>query len=192
MIDNPAIASQIAAAGSRANDVKKAEWAKHCNGDAMIGYTPQGTRPHMGDELTCIALANVFQCVDRLVVNVHTKSETLIFRPFEGASYVKIHLAYYWAPQWKHLSTQRLLKKNATELLLTKLVLLRRLLCSDSILAWLREPWGFYRVLAVPNNADVEQIVAAQKRFLILYHPDKHDCAEKDAWTAQFQILPDT
>ena len=128
MIDNPAIASQIAAAGSRANDVKKAEWAKHCNGDAMIGYTPQGTRPHMGDELTCIALANVFQCVDRLVVNVHTKSETLIFRPFEGASYVKIHLAYYWAPQWKHLSTQRLLKKNATELLLTKLVLLRRLL----------------------------------------------------------------
>jgi hypothetical protein len=49
-------------------------------------------------------------------------------------------------------------------------------------------PYQFYRVLNVEINASLPQIEAAYKKLLLLYHPDRHD-TDKDAWTAQFQIL---
>ena len=47
--EHPDIASKIAAAGSRAQHIKKQEWNNFCNGYALGGYTPQGTNPRMGD-----------------------------------------------------------------------------------------------------------------------------------------------
>jgi hypothetical protein len=46
----------------------------------------------------------------------------------------------------------------------------------------------FYRLLNVEINASLPQIEAAYKKLSLLYHPDRHD-NDKDAWTAQFQIL---
>jgi hypothetical protein len=50
------------------------------------------------------------------------------------------------------------------------------------------DPYKFYRVMNVESNASLPQIEAAYKKFSLLYHPDRQD-TDKDAWTAQFQIL---
>ena len=50
------------------------------------------------------------------------------------------------------------------------------------------DPYKFYRLLNVEINASLPQIEAAYKKLSLLYHPDRHD-TDKDAWTAQFQIL---
>ena len=50
------------------------------------------------------------------------------------------------------------------------------------------DPYQFYRVLNVEMKATLPQIEAAYKKLAILFHPDKHD-TDKNAWTAQFQIL---
>jgi curved DNA-binding protein CbpA len=49
-------------------------------------------------------------------------------------------------------------------------------------------PYQFYRLLSVEIDASLPQIEAAYKKLSLLYHPDSHD-TDKDAWTAQFQIL---
>jgi curved DNA-binding protein CbpA len=50
------------------------------------------------------------------------------------------------------------------------------------------DPYKFYRLLNVEINASLLQIEAAYKKLSLLYHPHRHD-TDKDAWTAQFQIL---
>jgi hypothetical protein len=50
------------------------------------------------------------------------------------------------------------------------------------------DPYQFYRLLNVEMNASLPPIEAAYKKLSLLYHPDRHD-TDKDAWTAQFQIL---
>jgi hypothetical protein len=55
----PAIDSRIKKAGLRGQSVKKEEWQTFCNGYALNGFMPPGTRPHMGDNYTCIAVANI-------------------------------------------------------------------------------------------------------------------------------------
>jgi DnaJ-class molecular chaperone len=51
-----------------------------------------------------------------------------------------------------------------------------------------KDPYKFYRVLNVESNAMIPQIEAAYRTLSVLYHPDKH-ATDKEAWTAQFQIL---
>ena len=60
----------------------------YCNGYALNGHTPPGTRPHMGDEHTCIAVANIYNCVGQ----VHMRDEPWSIQPFGGASYCTINL----------------------------------------------------------------------------------------------------
>ena len=50
------------------------------------------------------------------------------------------------------------------------------------------DPYKFYRLLNVEINASLPQIEAAYKKLSLWYHSDRHD-TDKDAWTAQFQIL---
>ena len=50
------------------------------------------------------------------------------------------------------------------------------------------DSYKFCRLLNVEINASLPQIEAAYKNLSLLYHPDRHD-TDKDAWTAQFQIL---
>jgi DnaJ-class molecular chaperone len=51
-----------------------------------------------------------------------------------------------------------------------------------------KDHYKFYRVLNVESNAMIPQIEAAYRTLSVLYHPDKH-ATDKEAWTAQFQIL---
>jgi hypothetical protein len=87
--EHPDTASKIAAAGSRAQHIKKQAWNHFCNGYALGGYTPQGTNPRMGDTYTCIAVANIYKAT----VQVHISMEhPITFTPFDGLSFCTINL----------------------------------------------------------------------------------------------------
>jgi hypothetical protein len=88
----PAIASRIKEAGLRGqsvNKVKKEEWQTFCNGYALNGFLPPGTRQHIGDNYTCIAAANIYIAT----VDVHIGLEApMRFTPYTDGSYCTINL----------------------------------------------------------------------------------------------------
>jgi hypothetical protein len=51
-----------------------------------------------------------------------------------------------------------------------------------------KDPYQFYHVLKVDIKATFPQIEVTYRKISMLYHPDRH-VNDKDAWTAQFQIL---
>ena len=109
--EHPDIASKIAAAGSRAQHIKKQEWNNFCNGYALGGYTPQGTNPRMGDTHTCIAVANIYKAT----VQVHIGLEQPItFTPFDDVSYCTINLVIYCAKDWQHYRSTRPLTSSTS------------------------------------------------------------------------------
>jgi len=52
---------------AHAHSCRKKELLNFCNCYPLNSYMPQGTRPHMGNEYTCIAvacdMANIYKCV---------------------------------------------------------------------------------------------------------------------------------
>jgi len=44
---------------SRPKSATREEWRNFCNGYALTGFRPRGTQARMGDNFTCIALANL-------------------------------------------------------------------------------------------------------------------------------------
>jgi hypothetical protein len=70
LTEYPDIASRIEEAGLRGQSIKKVknqEWQIFCNGYALNGLLPSGIHPRMGDNYTCIAVANIYIAT----VNVH-------------------------------------------------------------------------------------------------------------------------
>jgi hypothetical protein len=52
------------------------EWQFFCNGYALNGFLPQGTRQHMGDNYMCIAVASIYTAT----VKVHIGPEEAAMR----------------------------------------------------------------------------------------------------------------
>ena len=105
---NTDIKNKVQTAGSaRAQATAKLhEWKKYCNVYALSGYATIRARPD--DELTCQAVADLFQCVLR----VHTKFGTRPFVPRNGASIANVHLAWYCTAEWQHYRSTRPLQVN--------------------------------------------------------------------------------
>ena len=75
-----------------------------CNGHALNGFLPSGIHPRMGDNYTCIAVANIYIAT----VNVHIGLEAPVrFTPYTDGTYCTINLVQYCAPNWKHFRSTR-------------------------------------------------------------------------------------
>ena len=69
--------------------VKNQEWQIFCNGYALNGFLSSGIHPRMGDNYTCIAVANIYIAT----VNVHIGLEAPVrFTPYSDRSYCTINL----------------------------------------------------------------------------------------------------
>ena len=92
----PDIASRITEAGLHGQSiekVKKQEWQTFCNGYVLNGFLPSGIRTRMGDNYTCIAVANIYIAI----VNVHIGLEVpMFFTPYTDGSFCTINLVQYY------------------------------------------------------------------------------------------------
>jgi hypothetical protein len=98
--EHPDIATTIV---SRPKSATHEAWRVFCNGFALTGFQSQGTYARMGDNLTCIAVANLYQA--RVCVHIGL-DQPLVFMP-DTAFFCSIHLVLYCAPQWKHFRSTR-------------------------------------------------------------------------------------
>jgi hypothetical protein len=102
MQEYPDIATTIVKS-LRPKSATREEWRIFCNGYALTGFRPRGTQARMGDNFTCIAVANLYQA--RVCVHIGL-DQLLAFTP-DNAFFCSIHLVLYCAPQWKHFRSTR-------------------------------------------------------------------------------------